>query len=165
MKSLGSPESHHDRAVEIRVIARVIPYLWPKGQNWVRWRVTISLASLIMAKLVAVATPMIMGAAVDVLSGDGGTNRLFMLGAIGLTVAYGVSRVLESAFQQLRDVVFAKVGQRALRQVGLETFQHIHNMSLRYHLARQTGGLSRVMERGVKGVSFLLRFLLFSIGP
>ena len=165
MKSLGSPESHHDRAVEIRVIARVIPYLWPKGQNWVRWRVTIALASLIMAKLVAVATPMIMGAAVDVLSGDGGTNRLFMLGAIGLTVAYGVSRVLESAFQQLRDVVFAKVGQRALRQVGLETFQHIHNMSLRYHLARQTGGLSRVMERGVKGVSFLLRFLLFSIGP
>ena len=165
MKSLGSPESHHDRAVEIRVIARVIPYLWPKGQNWVRWRVAIALASLIMAKLVAVATPMIMGAAVDVLSGDGGTNRLFMLGAIGLTVAYGVSRVLESAFQQLRDVVFAKVGQRALRQVGLETFQHIHNMSLRYHLARQTGGLSRVMERGVKGVSFLLRFLLFSIGP
>ena len=165
MKSLGSPESHHDRAVEIRVIARVIPYLWPKGQNWVKWRVTIALASLIMAKLVAVATPMIMGAAVDVLSGDGGTNRLFMLGAIGLTVAYGVSRVLESAFQQLRDVVFAKVGQRALRQVGLETFQHIHNMSLRYHLARQTGGLSRVMERGVKGVSFLLRFLLFSIGP
>ena len=165
MKSLGSPESHHDRAVEIRVIARVIPYLWPKGQNWVKWRVTIALASLIMAKLVAVATPMIMGAAVDVLSGDGGTNRLFMLGAIGLTVAYGVSRVLESTFQQLRDVVFAKVGQRALRQVGLETFQHIHNMSLRYHLARQTGGLSRVMERGVKGVSFLLRFLLFSIGP
>ena len=165
MKSLGSPESHHDRAVEIRVIARVIPYLWPKGQNWVRWRVAIALASLIMAKLVAVATPMIMGAAVDVLSGDGGTNRLFMLGAIGLTVAYGVSRVLESIFQQLRDVVFAKVGQRALRQVGLETFQHIHNMSLRYHLARQTGGLSRVMERGVKGVSFLLRFLLFSIGP
>ena len=165
MKSLGSPESHHDREVEIRVIARVIPYLWPKGQNWVKWRVTIALASLIMAKLVAVATPMIMGAAVDVLSGDGGTNRLFMLGAIGLTVAYGVSRVLESTFQQLRDVVFAKVGQRALRQVGLETFQHIHNMSLRYHLARQTGGLSRVMERGVKGVSFLLRFLLFSIGP
>ena len=165
MKSLGSPESHHEREVEIRVIARVIPYLWPKGQNWVKWRVTIALASLIMAKLVAVATPMIMGAAVDVLSGDGGTNRLFMLGAIGLTVAYGVSRVLESAFQQLRDVVFAKVGQRALRQVGLETFQHIHNMSLRYHLARQTGGLSRVMERGVKGVSFLLRFLLFSIGP
>ena len=165
MKSLGSPENHHDRKVEIRVIARVMPYLWPKGQNWVKWRVTLALVSLVMAKVVAVATPMIMGATVDILSGDGGANRLFMLGAIGLTVAYGLSRVLESAFQQLRDVVFAKVGQRALRQVGLETFNHIHNMSLRYHLSRQTGGLSRVMERGVKGVSFLLRFLLFSIGP
>ena len=106
-----------------------------------------------------------LGAAVDNLSGDGGPSQILMLGAIGLTVAYGLSRILESAFQQLRDIVFAKVGQRALRKVGLETFQHIHNMSLRYHLSRQTGGLSRVMERGVKGVSFLLRFLLFSIGP
>ena len=165
MESLGSTENNHDRKVEIRVIARVVPYLWPKGKNWVKWRVTLALVSLVMAKVVAVATPMIMGATVDILSGEGGASRLFMLGAIGLTVAYGLSRVLESAFQQLRDVVFAKVGQRALRQVGLETFNHIHNLSLRYHLSRKTGGLSRVMERGVKGVSFLLRFLLFSIGP
>lgn len=165
MKSIDHPENQHDRKVEIRVIARVLPYLWPKGQAWVKWRVIIALVSLVMAKLVAVATPMIMGAAVDNLSGDGGPSKILMLGAIGLTVAYGLSRILESAFQQLRDIVFAKVGQRALRKVGLETFQHIHNMSLRYHLSRQTGGLSRVMERGVKGVSFLLRFLLFSIGP
>ena len=165
MKSIDRPENQHDRKVEIRVIARVLPYLWPKGQAWVKWRVIIALVSLVMAKLVAVATPMIMGAAVDNLSGDGGPSQILMLGAIGLTVAYGLSRILESAFQQLRDIVFAKVGQRALRKVGLETFQHIHNMSLRYHLSRQTGGLSRVMERGVKGVSFLLRFLLFSIGP
>jgi len=165
MKSIDHPENQHDRKVEIRVIARVLPYLWPKGQAWVKWRVIIALVSLVMAKLVAVATPMIMGAAVDNLSGDGGPSQILMLGAIGLTVAYGLSRILESAFQQLRDIVFAKVGQRALRKVGLETFQHIHNMSLRYHLSRQTGELSRVMERGVKGVSFLLRFLLFSIGP
>ena len=165
MKSIDHPENQHDRKVEIRVITRVLPYLWPKGQAWVKWRVIIALVSLVMAKLVAVATPMIMGAAVDNLSGDGGPSQILMLGAIGLTVAYGLSRILESAFQQLRDIVFAKVGQRALRKVGLETFQHIHNMSLRYHLSRQTGGLSRVMERGVKGVSFLLRFLLFSIGP
>jgi ATP-binding cassette subfamily B protein len=108
---------------------------------------------------------MILGAAVDSLSGEDGGHSLFVLGAGGLTIAYGLSRVLDSGFQQLRDVVFAKVGQRALRRVGLETFQHIHNMSLRYHLSRKTGGLSRVMERGVKGVAFLLRFLLFSIGP
>ena len=165
MKNIDHPENQHDRKVEIRVIARVLPYLWPKGQAWVKWRVIIALVSLVMAKLVAVATPMIMGAAVDNLSGDGEPSQILMLGAIGLTVAYGLSRILESVFQQLRDIVFAKVGQRALRKVGLETFQHIHNMSLRYHLSRQTGGLSRVMERGVKGVSFLLRFLLFSIGP
>ena len=165
MKSLGTTDTPHDRKVEIRVIARVMPYLWPKGQAWVKWRVVLAVASLILAKLVAVATPMILGAAVDSLSGVDDGSRLLMLGAVGLTIAYGLSRILDSGFQQLRDVVFAKVGQRALRQVGLETFQHIHNMSLRYHLSRKTGGLSRVMERGVKGVSFLLRFLLFSIGP
>jgi len=151
--------------MEIGVVRRVLPYLWPKGQAWVKWRVTFAVASLILAKLVAVATPMILGAAVDSLSGEDGGHSLFVLGAGGLTIAYGLSRVLDSGFQQLRDVVFAKVGQRALRRVGLETFQHIHNMSLRYHLSRKTGGLSRVMERGVKGVAFLLRFLLFSIGP
>ena len=165
MKSLGTTDTPNDRKVEIRVIARVMPYLWPKGQAWVKWRVVLAVASLILAKLVAVATPMILGAAVDSLSGVDDGSRLLMLGAVGLTIAYGLSRILDSGFQQLRDVVFAKVGQRALRQVGLETFQHIHNMSLRYHLSRKTGGLSRVMERGVKGVSFLLRFLLFSIGP
>ena len=165
MKSLGTSEEAQGRRIEIGVVRRVLPYLWPKGQAWVKWRVTIAVASLILAKLVAVATPMILGAAVDSLSGEDAGHSLLMLGAGGLTIAYGLSRVLDSGFQQLRDVVFAKVGQRALRRVGLETFQHIHNMSLRYHLSRKTGGLSRVMERGVKGVAFLLRFLLFSIGP
>ena len=165
MKSLGTSEEAQGRRMEIGVVRRVLPYLWPKGQAWVKWRVTFAVASLILAKLVAVATPMILGAAVDSLSGEDGGHSLFVLGAGGLTIAYGLSRVLDSGFQQLRDVVFAKVGQRALRRVGLETFQHIHNMSLRYHLSRKTGGLSRVMERGVKGVAFLLRFLLFSIGP
>ena len=165
MKSLGTSEQAEGRRVEIGVVRRVVPYLWPAGQAWVKWRVVIAVASLILAKLVAVATPMIHGAAVDSLSGKDAGYSVFVLGAGGLTIAYGVSRVLDSGFQQLRDVVFAKVGQRALRRVGLETFQHIHNMSLRYHLSRKTGGLSRVMERGVKGVAFLLRFLLFSIGP
>ena len=165
MKSLGTSEEAQGRRVEIGVVMRVLPYLWPKGQAWVKWRVVIAVASLILAKFVAVATPMILGAAVDSLSGEDAGYSLFVLGAGGLTIAYGLSRVLDSGFQQLRDVVFAKVGQRALRRVGLEAFQHIHNMSLRFHLSRKTGGLSRVMERGVKGVAFLLRFLLFSIGP
>ncbi|MDS9951059.1 MAG: ABC transporter ATP-binding protein/permease, partial [Planktomarina sp.] len=144
----------------------VVPYLWPKGQPGLKWRVVIALTSLVLAKLVAVATPMILGSAVDALAGNSNwLSQSFMLGAVGLTLAYGISRILESGFLQIRDVVFAKVGQRALRKVGLETFQHIHALSLRYHISRKTGGLSRVMERGVKGVAFLLRFLLFSIGP
>ena len=166
MKSLGTIKDADGRRVEIRVVARVAPYLWPKGQPGLKWRVIIALSSLVLAKLVAVATPMILGSAVDSLAGNQNwLSQSFMLGAVGLTLAYGISRILESGFQQIRDVVFAKVGQRALRKVGLETFQHIHALSLRYHISRKTGGLSRVMERGVKGVAFLLRFLLFSIGP
>jgi ATP-binding cassette subfamily B protein len=84
---------------------------------------------------------------------------------VALTVAYGVARAFNIGFQQLRDVVFAPVGQRALRQLASETFTHIHRLSMRYHITRKTGGLSRIIERGVKGVDFLLRFLLFSIGP
>jgi ATP-binding cassette subfamily B protein len=84
---------------------------------------------------------------------------------VGITVAYGMARLMGVGFQQLRDVIFAAVGQRALRKIALETFQHIHALSLRYHITRKTGGLSRIIERGVKGVEFLLRFLLFSIGP
>ncbi len=76
-----------------------------------------------------------------------------------------MARLLNVGFQQLRDALFAAVGQRALRRLALETFTHIHRLSLRYHITRKTGGLSRIIERGVKGVEFLLRFLLFSIGP
>ena len=122
MQSLGTSDIPHDRKVEIRVIKRVVPYLWPEGQPWVKWRVVIAVVSLVLAKLVAVATPMVLGAAVDNLSGVSEGSQLLLLGAGGLTIAYGVSRILDSGFQQLRDVVFAKVGQRALRQVGLETF-------------------------------------------
>ncbi len=130
-----------------------------------RWRVVIAVAALVLAKLVAVATPLIFGQAVDRISDPENAATFLALGAVSLTILYGLTRLLEAGFQQLRDVVFAKVGQRALRRVGLETFEHIHKLSLRYHISRKTGGLSRVMERGVKGVSFLLRFMLFSIGP
>jgi len=147
-------------------IRRVAPYLWPDGQTWVKRRVVLALIALFMAKLVAVGTPYFYKAAVDALAGEG-QNPAWMLGAgaVGLTVAYGLARLMNVGFQQLRDVIFARVAQRALRKLALETFTHIHRMSLRYHITRKTGGLSRIIERGVKGVEFLLRFLLFSIGP
>ncbi|MEI4231833.1 ABCB family ABC transporter ATP-binding protein/permease [Roseovarius sp. D22-M7] len=147
-------------------IRHVAPFLWPSDQPWVKRRVVIAILLLVTAKLVAVGTPFFYKAAVDALSGEG-RNAAWMLGAgaVGLTVAYGMARLLNTGFQQLRDVVFARVAQRALRALALRTFQHIHAMSMRYHISRKTGGLSRIIERGVKGVDFLLRFLLFSIGP
>lgn len=145
-----------------RTIRRVGPYLWPDGQTWAKRRVVIALGFLVLAKMIAVYTPILYKGAVDSLSGE--VSDL-MLGAVGLTVAYGMARLMTVGFQQLRDAVFAKVGQRALRRLALETFTHIHRLSMRYHITRKTGGLSRIIERGVKGVEFLLRFLLFSIGP
>ncbi len=148
------------------VIRKVAPYLWPRGETWVKQRVVLAMVMLVVAKLIAVATPFFYKAAVDSLSGEtGGTAWLLAVGAVGLTIAYGGARLLNVGFQQLRDVIFARVGQRALRRLALRTFRHIHALSLRYHITRKTGGLSRIIERGVKGVEFLLRFLLFSIGP
>nr|WP_281859016.1 ABC transporter ATP-binding protein/permease [Litoreibacter halocynthiae] len=149
-----------------RVVRKVVPYLWPDDQPWVKRRVVFALTFLIISKLVAVGTPVLYKGAVDALSGDASdAGWMLALGAVGLTVAYGMARVMNIGFQQLRDVVFALVGQRALRMLALETFTHIHRLSMRYHITRKTGGLSRIVERGVKGVEFLLRFLLFSIGP
>ena len=147
-------------------IRRVIPYLWPDGQNWVKKRVVVAMIMLLLSKVIAVGTPFLYKAAVDSLAGESGSATwLLAIGAVGLTVAYGVARLMNIGFQQLRDVVFARVGQRALRMLALRTFEHIHELSMRYHITRKTGGLSRIVERGVKGVEFLLRFLLFSIGP
>ena len=155
-----------ERRGNIRTVRRVAPYLWPADAPWVRKRVVVSLAALVLAKLIAVATPFFYKAAVDVLGGDAeGSGWMLAIGAVGLTVAYGMARLMNSGFQQLRDALFARVGQRALRRIALETFRHIHRLSLRFHIGRQTGGLSRIIERGVKGVDFLLRFLLFSIVP
>ena len=121
-----------------RTIRRVAPYLWPAGEPWVKRRVVLALMALFVAKLVAVGTPYFYKLAVDALSGEG-AQPAWMLGAgaVGLTVAYGLARLMNVGFQQLRDVIFARVAQRALRALALETFHHIHRLSLRYHISRQ----------------------------
>ena len=149
-----------------RTIQKVAPYLWPAEHPWVKRRVVWAMVALFLSKVVTVGTPFFYAAAVDTLSGEEPDAAwVLMLGAVGLTIAYGMARLMGVGFQQLRDAIFAAVGQRALRQLALETFSHIHRLSLRYHITRKTGGLSRIIERGVKGVEFLLRFMLFSIGP
>ena len=152
-----------ERASGMRTLRKVTPYLWPEDKPWVKRRVVWSMIALVMSKVVAAGTPFLTGRAVDVL-GDERVSYL-TLGAIGLAVALGLTRLFNVGFQQLRDAIFAPVAQRALRALALETFEHIHQLSMRYHITRKTGGLSRIIERGVKGVEFLLRFLLFSIGP
>ncbi|MGH1356986.1 MAG: ABC transporter transmembrane domain-containing protein, partial [Thalassovita sp.] len=163
----GTPPGSDPSQTEVdgwRTIRRVAPYLWPDERTDVKVRVVLAMLLLLMAKVITVLTPMIYKEAVDALAGEGGASTL-MAGAVGLTVAYGMARLMMNGFQQARDAVFAMVAQRALRSLALETFTHIHRLSMRYHITRKTGGLSRIIERGVKGVEFLLRFMLFSIGP
>ena len=150
-----------------QTLRRMGPYLWPADKPWVKRRVVLALLLLVIAKAVSIITPWLYKLAVDSLSNETGNDpaNMLALGAVGLTVAYGLARLGAVAFGELRDAVFVRVGQRALRQLALETFTHIHRLSLRYHITRKTGGLSRIIERGVKGVDFLLRFMLFSIGP
>jgi ATP-binding cassette subfamily B protein len=170
MRRLTASATTADRptvpASGFQTMARVAPYLWPDGQPWVKRRVVIALLMLLLAKLVSVTTPYVYKLAVDSLAGEApDTGMILGLGAVGLVVAYGLARLGAIVFGELRDAVFVRVGQRALRRLAIETFTHIHRLSLRYHITRKTGGLSRIIERGVKGVDFLLRFMLFSIGP
>ncbi len=157
-----------ERQSGLRTIRKVGPYLWPEGRTDIKIRVVLALVALVIGKVATVAIPALFGATVDSMAPEEGaqsTAYLLIGSSVGLVVAYGVMRVASVGFNQLRDAVFARVGQRALRMLALETFQHIHALSLRFHITRKTGGLSRIIERGVKGVEFLLRFLLFSMGP
>ena len=149
---------------------RVGPYLWPEGETWVKVRVVLAMIFLLLSKIVSVSMPFMYKKAVDALginaaTASHGPVMWLGMGAVGITVAYGLARMGTTAFAEARDAVFVRVGQRALRKLALETFTHIHRLSMRYHITRKTGGLSRIIERGVKGVDFLLRFMLFSIGP
>ena len=126
---------------------RVSPFIWPIGDFDLRARVVFALLALAGSKFIAVLAPILQAWAVDDLVGSGLSE--FALGAIGLTVAYGCARIITNGFQQTRDALFAKVARRALRRLALETFEHIHSLSMRYHITRKTGALSRILERGV----------------
>ena len=154
---------HSETKAALRTVRRVLPFIWPARNFDLRARVVLALLALVATKFVAILSPILQAWAVDDLAGSGAPE--FALGAIGLTIAYGMARIATNGFQQIRDALFAKVAQRALRRLALETFKHIHQLSMRYHITRKTGGLSRIIERGVKGVEFLLRYLVFSTGP
>ena len=144
------------RRREWRVVPMVLPYLWEY-----RWRVVIALACLITAKLANVGVPLVLKEVVDGL----GPERAVVAVPFALLIAYGLLRLSTTLFAELRDAVFVRVTQHAIRQLALTVFRHLHSLSLRFHLERQTGGVSRDIERGTNGVSTLLSYLLFSIVP
>jgi ATP-binding cassette subfamily B protein len=158
--SMPSPSG--DTAAELRSLTRLLPYLWPKNAPELRVRVVVALVFLAFAKVINIGVPILYKNAVDALTP--GVTAV-MIVPVMLVIAYGVARVLAQVFGELRDAVFAKVGQRAVRQIALRTFRHMHALSLRFHLERQTGGLSRAIERGIRGMDFLLSYMLFSAIP
>ena len=147
----------------LRALRELLPYLWPVGEWRVRTRVVLALAMLAGSKITLVFVPVLFGRAVDALGGHGVATAAAL--PVGLILAYGLARVLSLAFGQLRDALFARVGQRAIRTVALEVFRHLHALSLHFHVGRQTGGLSRSIERGTKSIEMLLRFGLFNVLP
>ncbi|TXH38790.1 MAG: ABC transporter ATP-binding protein/permease [Rhodospirillaceae bacterium] len=142
----------------------LLPHLWPAGQWNLRARVLLAIACLVIAKIANIYVPILFKHMVDDLTLKPGMATLLIV-PLGLLLAYGIARVLSQAFAELRDGIFAKVAQRAIREVALDTFRHLHALSLKFHLDRQTGGLSRAIERGAKGIEFLLFFILFNVLP
>ena len=157
-----SEASRPERRGHFGTLRSLLPYLWPAGRPGLRLRVVVALCLLAAAKFANVYVPFLYKAAVDALSLE---NLALIVVPVGAIVAYGLARVLAQAFGELRDAVFIKVGQHAIRSVALRTFEQLHRLALRFHLERQTGGLSRAIERGTKGIQFLLTFSLFNILP
>ncbi len=147
---------------DLKTIRALLPYLWPAGALEMRVRVVIALGLLVLAKGTNVVVPIFYKYAVDALSAETGA---VLAVPVGLLVAYGLTRVMAQAFGEVRDAVFAKVAQRSIRLAGLSAFQHLHRLSLRFHMDRKTGGVSRAIERGTKGIEFVLAFMVFNILP
>ena len=163
MRSLGTDTKDNNYSRDdIKTLKTLVPYLWPKNAMEMRVRVIFALFLLALAKGINVYAPILYKLAVDEISMK--TETIIVV-PVAILVAYGIARTLALAFGELRDALFAKVAQRAIRQAGLKTFRHLHKLAMRFHLDRQTGGLSRSVERGTKGIDFLLNFMLFNVIP
>ena len=171
------PQSRSDAVLKARtghisVLRDLLPYAWPAGRPDLRFRVVVALAALILAKVVTLAVPIAYKAVVDILAGETTPGEAAGISTLGLAaipamliVAYGVGRVMMIVFAQVRDVWFSSVAQNAVRQLANRTFRHLHALSLRFHLERRTGGLNRVIERGVSGVDTIMRMAVLNSIP
>ena len=143
-----------------KTLSRLLPYLWQY-----KWRVVIALSLMVAAKLANVSVPLLLKELVDAMSIKPGYPQAVLVVPVALLLAYGALRLLTSAFTELRELVFAKATQGASRSIALQTFEHLHALSLRFHLARQTGGMTRDIERGVRGIESLISYSLYSVIP
>ena len=161
LPAIGPPRQKGRLKDELRALKSLTPYLWPRNSFGLRVRVVLALVFLLAGKLVNICVPLLYKQAVDALS----PAKVVIAVPVALIIAYGLARVMSQGFNELRNAVFAKVSQRAIRRMALSAFRHIHALSLRFHLERRTGGLSRAVERGTAGIDFLLSFMLFNVLP
>ena len=171
------PQSRADAVLQARsghfaVLRELLPYVWPADRPDLRWRVVFALLALVAAKAITLAVPIAYKQVVDWLTGHASGAGVANVSAIGLAalpamliIAYGVGRVLMVLFAQFRDIWFTVVAQHAVRELAIKTFRHLHALSLRFHLERRTGGLSRVIERGVNGVDTIVRMAVLNSIP
>ena len=148
-----------------RTVSLLVPFLWPKDKNSMKFRVIAAVICLLLAKGANIGTPPILGYAVDSLTELSQGLNVYMLIPLALIISYGIARVAALAFGELRNAFFSKVAQNAITQLTLNTFKHLHSLSLQFHLGRQTGALSKFIDRGTKGVNFLLTYVLFNVIP
>ena len=154
---LGAPlKQRSDR----ETVKRLLPYLWTY-----KWRVMAALTFMVCAKLANVSVPLLLKDLIDAMSFKPNDPQAVLVVPVAMLVTYGVLRLSVSAFTELRELVFAKATQGAARQIALETFEHLHGLSLRFHLERQTGGMTRDIERGVRGIESLISYSLYSVVP
>jgi ATP-binding cassette subfamily B protein len=168
------PQTRSDALMQARtghltVLRELAPYIWPAGRNDLRMRVVFALIALIIAKAITLVVPIAYKTVVDLLTGEATGREITAVGLaaspVFLIVAYGVGRVMMVVFAQLRDVWFTAVAQNAVRKLANRTFSHLHALSLRFHLERRTGGLNRVIERGVTGVDTIVRMAVLNSIP
>jgi ATP-binding cassette subfamily B protein len=157
------------RTGHLTVLRELAPFIWPAGRPDLRWRVVWALVALVIAKIITLAVPIAYKAIVDLLTGEATGKQITAIGLaaspVFLILAYGVGRVMMVVFAQFRDVWFTAVAQHAVRELANRTFRHLHALSLRFHLERRTGGLNRVIERGVTGVDTIVRMAVLNSIP
>lgn len=149
----------------VRTLTTLLPYLWPTGRSDLRARVIVALICLVLAKATNVIVPLLLGDAVDDLSNLQTEKDLWLGIPLAVILAYGLFRLSTLAFNQLRDALFARVAQHAVRTLARQVFDHLHALSIRFHLSRKTGALNRFIDRGTNSVQFLLSFVAFNIAP